>query len=62
MSFSQRRYKVSSHSKHWYVETQFGYDGPFEEKIKAEEYARLLGRADSARVEFAGIDDQAFCF
>lgn len=57
MLFSSRHNPVINRNDYWYVETQYGYEGPFENKVQAQEYASLLEKADSARVEFAGIND-----
>jgi len=35
-----------------------GYEGPFEEKSEAREFLSLSDKADSARMEFMGIEDE----
>ena len=40
----------------WFIETRTGYDGPFEDKVEAKTYLRLLKSCDAARCEFAGLD------
>lgn len=39
----------------WFVETRTGYDGPFDDEIKAKKYIRLLKTCDAARCEFSGL-------
>ena len=39
----------------WYIETRTGYDGPFENKLEASQFLRLLKCAEAARSEFAGL-------
>lgn len=57
MFFGKQQSKVIERSRLWYVETQVGYEGPFQTRHEAKEYKRLRERADMARVEFAGLED-----
>ena len=39
----------------WYVETQTGFDGPFDSQGEAITFQDLIKRSNAARVEFAGL-------
>jgi len=57
MIFGRNRNKLIQRNEHWYVETQMGFEGPFESKNEAREFLALSDKADSARIEFMGIED-----
>jgi len=57
MFFNKNRDRVIERNQLWYVETESGYEGPFNHFSDAREFLRLKQKADSARVEFAGLED-----
>ena len=42
-------------SGYWYIETRTGYDGPFDNKMEAQQFLSLLNSTETARNEFAGL-------
>jgi len=57
MIFGRNNNRLIQRNEHWYVETQMGFEGPFESKSDASEFLSLSNKADSARIEFMGIED-----
>ena len=57
MIFGCNRNRLVQRNEHWYVETEMGFEGPFAEKSEAREFLALSDKADSARMEFMGIED-----
>lgn len=39
----------------WYVETQTGFDGPFDSEKEAVSFLDLVKCSNAARMEFAGL-------
>lgn len=60
MFFGNRRTKIIERNDLWYLETQSGYEGPFDTRSEAKQYQSLQQRAEMARVEFAGIEDSLY--
>ena len=52
MDNSERIIKIS---ECWYIETRTGYDGPFDNKLEAQQFLSLLKNTEAARNEFAGL-------
>ena len=57
MFFGRNRNNLIHRNEQWYVETQMGYEGPFDTKSEASEFLILSDKADSARIELMGIED-----
>ncbi|VAW99486.1 hypothetical protein MNBD_GAMMA21-1946 [hydrothermal vent metagenome] len=57
MFFGRNRNRLIQRNEHWYVQMQMGFEGPFESKKDACEFLSLSNKADSARIEFMGIED-----
>ena len=57
MFFRKHKNKFIERNDLWYIETQTGFEGPFDTRCEAQRYLSLLARADVARVEFAGLED-----
>jgi len=60
MFFGNRRNEIIERNDLWYVETQSGYEGPFDTRYEAKKFLSLQQRADMARVEFAGLEDSLY--
>jgi len=58
MIFGRNRNSLIKRNEQWYVETQMGYEGPFDTKNEAREFLALSDKADSARMEFMGVEDE----
>ena len=54
MKYNESR--VIQIKEQWFIETRTGYDGPFDNKVEAKKYLKLLKSCDAARCEFAGLD------
>ena len=57
MFFQKNKNKFVERNDLWYIETQTGFEGPFDTRYEAQRYLSLCDRADIARVEFAGLED-----
>jgi hypothetical protein len=60
MFFGNRNNKIIERNDLWYVETATGYEGPFDTRHEAQKFLSLSQRADIARVEFAGLEDNLY--
>lgn len=57
MFFNNRQAQIIERNNKWYVETNTGYEGPFDTPSEAKSFLRLKQTADSARIELICIED-----
>ena len=60
MFFGNQKNRLIERNNLWYVETETGFEGPFDTQRQAQDFMRLRDRADVARVEFMGLDDTLY--
>ena len=60
MFFANRKNKIIERNDLWYIETNTGFEGPFDTRYEAQKYLSIRNRADMARVEFAGLEDTLY--
>jgi len=58
MFFLKNEHRVIEQNQLWYVETPTGYEGPFEDRQEAKDFALLRRGADFARLEMADLSEE----
>ena len=58
MFFLKNQHRVIEQNQLWYVETATGFEGPFEDKQAATNFARLCRGTDFARLELADLSKE----